>query len=135
MTNAYDIIQVQKRWLPINIGYHNETPRGRNSRGFLSLYRLNRVFRLVAVLILSIEPFAYVICNYTCQYRKNKRDNFTHWISPLPTGKSHSLFIISNLSYFVNLKHNNYNSAELSKKIVRLFYFLTITVRILYGKN
>ena len=38
-------------------------------------YRFNeRIPQGLAVPLLSIKPFAYVVSCYTCQYRKNKRD-------------------------------------------------------------
>lgn len=56
----------------------NESPQSCRSEGFLARY--GELFRLDCCCLMSaVQPFAYVVANYTCYNRdKKSEDNIAH---------------------------------------------------------
>ena len=64
-----------------------QKPRG-NGPGFFVTW-------LIVLIVLSVQPFAYVVGGYTCHDGDNKIEEFMHVEHPLPVGVTrHANYII-----------------------------------------
>ena len=66
--------------------------------------------RVTALFFSSVQPFAYVVCNHTCHYGQNKREDFQMDTPPFRGKQPKSLYhSLHNLSTFaVCAKEHNY---------------------------
>lgn len=80
MKNAYDIMPLGKRRNVFIVT--QQKPRRRKLRGFFPFWRGGLVPRLTTSCLFSIQPFANVVGDYTCQNRKHKRRNYIHNNAP-----------------------------------------------------
>ena len=65
----------------------SENPRGRHLWGFLCFYGSLHRLRLCC-LVLSVQPFTYVVRHYRCHNRKDERHQHFHCSHPLSAGGS-----------------------------------------------
>lgn len=105
MKNAYDIMPVGKRRNVFIVT--QQKPRRRKLRGFFPFWRGGLVPRLTTSCLFSIQPFANVVGDYTCQNRKHKRRNYIHNNAPpfRTCIRGGSLAIVSCLGLFVYKKN------------------------------
>ena len=84
-----------------------QKPRRRKLGAFFPFWRGGLVPRLTTSCLFSIQPFANVVGDYTCQNRKHKRRNYIHNNAPpfRTCIRGGSLAIVSCLGLFVYKKN------------------------------